>query len=130
MQFKIVFSSGNEREVDMTRIFINIKGENPGQSPVSVALKQVISLLTDCEFVDKLLDDENEADLAIVSSSSDAMHIQKETESTIIAVVCWKKEELELAKAFATRSDGRIRAIRGVQALAELIAIIGEISKK
>lgn len=112
------------------RLFVGIEGHNGGQSPITGALKQVASLLTNCEIVEKLVDGDVEADVAIVGSSCEAMRLQKETEGTVIVIMPMQSHDIAPAKAFAERSGGRVRIIQVIDVVVGLIALIGEINRK
>jgi hypothetical protein len=112
------------------RLFIGIEGHKSGSSPVTGALKQVMGLLTNCEVVEKLIDGDVEADVAIVDSSREAMRLQKETEATVIVILCMRPDEFGPAKAFAERSGGRVHAMQIINVVVELITLIGEVSVK
>ena len=108
-------------------MFIRIKGEKERNSPVALALKQVVELLTDCDVVDNFVDKDTEVDVAIVDSLSEALRLQKETEEMIIVILCLKNDEFESAKAFAERSNGRVRPMSVLSVVAGLVTLIGEI---
>jgi hypothetical protein len=89
-----------------------------------------MGLLTNCEVVEKLIDGDVEADVAIVDSSREAMRLQKETEATVIVILCMRPDEFGPAKAFAERSGGRVHAMQIINVVVELITLIGEVSVK
>jgi hypothetical protein len=114
-------------------VFIQIKNRGKELNTVDAALRQVAGALCDASIVDKLVDGEGEADIAIVASIEDAQRAIGETIDTrIILLYIVDDRRREEAIRFAARYPDRVcvASVMGDQHAKSVVTMLGEVADK